>query len=338
MNKNDKKAHRGKRGLIDPRSIKEFKVYKNTTLLDFLFFKMPDLPKKTVKSLLSHHQVAVGGVPISQFDYPLYEEDVVTVSKNRIAKRESKGLKVLYEDEDIIAIDKPSGLLSVASEREKGKTAYRMVSDYLDPSGKSRHVFVVHRLDEDTSGVLIFAKNIETREALQNAWQDIVTKRGYYAIVEGEMEKEEATLKDYLYQDNFQLVRVSKVKGKGKLAITHYRLIKANNGLCLLDVDIYSGRKNQIRVQLGHIGHHVIGDDKYGEPVDPLKRLGLHAYELTFTNPLTKKDYDIVSPMPEEFKSLFFEKKKVTAKPKAVTRDTRAMTKIKKGQQRRKRR
>lgn len=338
MNKNDKKAHRGTRGLIDPRSIKEFKVYKSTTLLDFLFFKMPDLPKKTVKGLLSHHQVAVGGVPISQFDYPLYEEDVVTVSKNRIAKRESKGLKVLFEDEDIIAIDKPSGLLSVASEREKGKTAYRMVSDYLDPRGKSRHVFVVHRLDEDTSGVLVFAKNIETREALQNAWQDIVSKRGYYAIVEGIMEKEEGTLKDYLYQDNFQLVRVSKTPGKGKLAITNYRLVKSNNGLSLLDVNIDSGRKNQIRVQLGHIGHHVIGDDKYGEPVDPLKRLGLHAYELAFVNPLTKKEYDLVSPMPETFKSLFFEKKKPLSKPKTVARDTRAMTKIKKGQQRRKRR
>ena len=301
MNKNDKKAHRGTRGLIDPRSIKEFKVYKSTTLLDFLFFKMPDLPKKTVKGLLSHHQVAVGGVPISQFDYPLYEEDVVTVSKNRIAKRESKGLKVLFEDEDIIAIDKPSGLLSVAS-------------------------------------VLVFAKNIETREALQNAWQDIVSKRGYYAIVEGTMEKEEGTLKDYLYQDNFQLVRVSKTPGKGKLAITNYRLVKSNNGLSLLDVNIDSGRKNQIRVQLGHIGHHVIGDDKYGEPVDPLKRLGLHAYELAFVNPLTKKEYDLVSPMPETFKSLFFEKKKPLSKPKAVARDTRAMTKIKKGQQRRKRR
>lgn len=339
MNKNDKKQHRKQKGLVDPRMVTEWQVYKETTLMEFLIFKMGPSSRKTVKSLLAHHQVAVGGVMVSQFDFKLYPEDVVTVSKRRIVKKESKDPPVLYEDEDIIAINKPSGLLSVATEREKGRTAYRLVSDYLTAKNHKARAFVVHRLDEDTSGVLIFAKNIETREALQNHWQEIVSKRYYYAIVEGHMEKKEATLKDYLAQDNFQLIYVTKNKSKGKLAITSYKTIEEKGDYSLLDVALDSGRKNQIRVQLGNIGHFIIGDDKYGEPSDPLKRLGLHAYELAFTNPLNGKSYDIKSDMPLEFRKMFFAKtvaksemaiEKKTSK-KALTRDTRSATKIKKG-------
>ena len=342
MNKNDKKATRPSRGLVDPKSITEWKVYKETTLMDFLLFKLGGKERKTVKSLLSHHQVAVGGVMVSQFDYKIYPEDVVTVSKRRISHREVKKPVILYEDKDLIAIDKPSGLLSVATEREKGRTAYRLVSDYVASKDKKARVFVVHRLDEDTSGVLVFAKNIETREALQNAWQEVVTKRYYYAIVEGQMEEKSATFRDYLDQDNFQLVYVTRNKAKGKLAITSYKTIAEKGPYSLLDVSISSGRKNQIRVQLGARGHYVIGDDKYGEPTDPLKRLGLHAYELAFTNPLTGKAYDIKSPLPKEFKTLFFttalakEVKRETKKKEIKeSRATRSQTKIDVGRKRR---
>lgn len=339
MNRNDSKAHRSKKGLVNPNQIQDFTVYHDTTLMVFLMEKMPNTPRKTIKSLLSHHQVAVGGAPVSQFDYPLTKEDVVTVSRVRIAKHERQNLPILYEDDDIIAIDKASGLLSVATEREKGKTAYRLVSDYVTSLHPKARIYVVHRLDEDTSGVLVFAKKLEVREALQASWQEIVTKRGYYAIVEGKMEKEEDTLKDYLAQDNFQLVYVTKNKDKGKLAITHYKLIKEKGPYSLLNVTIDSGRKNQIRVQLGNIGHYVIGDDKYGEPSNPLKRLGLHAYELAFTNPLNGKKYDIRSPMPKQFEALFFAPKakekeyeaNVKKKQEKVYRDSRAETEIKKG-------
>lgn len=307
MNRNDKKrtAPRTK-GLVDPGSIKEFQVYRETTLMEFLMFKMPDTPRKTIKSLLTHHQVAVGGVPVSQYNYPLVPEDVVIVSKNRIAKHERRDLPIIYEDEDIIVINKPSGLLSVATDREKGKTAYRLVSDYVASLNPKARIYVVHRLDEDTSGVLVFAKKYEVREALQNQWQDIVETRAYYAIVEGKMEQDEAVLRDYLTQNDLHLVYVTKNKAVGKLSITQYKVISYKEPFSLLDVHISSGRKNQIRVQLGSRGHHVIGDDKYGEPADPIKRLGLHAYQLTFTNPLTGKRYDFVTPMPEEFKRLFF--------------------------------
>ena len=307
MNRNDKKRTAPKnKGLVDPNSIKEFQVYRETTLMEFLMFKMPNTPRKTIKSLLTHHQVAVGGVPVSQYNYPLVPEDVVIVSKNRIAKHERKDLPIIYEDEDIIVINKPSGLLSVATDREKGKTAYRLVSDYVASFNPKARVYVVHRLDEDTSGVLVFAKKFEVREALQNHWQEIVETRAYYAIVEGEMEQDEAVLRDYLTQNDLHLVYVTKNKTVGKLSITQYKVISYKEPFSLLDVHISSGRKNQIRVQLGSRGHHVVGDDKYGEPADPLNRLGLHAYQLTFTNPLNGKKYDFVTPMPESFKRLFF--------------------------------
>lgn len=306
MNKNDKKAHRSPKGLIDPSKVKTFEVHHETDLLSFLTEKMPNLSNKTLRHIIANHQVAVGGVPVSLFAYRLYPEDEVLVSYNQIKKRQLRPLDIIYEDDDLIAINKPSGLLSVATDREKGKTAYRFVSDYLVAKNRNARAFVVHRLDEDTSGVLVFAKNYETREALQNHWQEIVEKRGYYAIVEGEDIPDRGRLENYLTQNDLHLVFITKNKAVGKLAITNYMKMAAKNGLALLDINIESGRKNQIRVQLGNIGHYVIGDDKYGEPSNPLGRLGLHAYELIFTNPLSKKRYDFKTEMPKEFKTLFW--------------------------------
>ena len=237
MNKNDKKRNRSQKGLINPNMVQEIPVYHEAELLEFLLEKMPKRSRKDIKRILSNHQVSVGGAPVSQFDFKLYPEDVVVVSRNRIAKRTRTDLPIIYEDKDLIVIDKPSGLLSVATEREKGRTAYRLVSDYVTQKDPKARIFVVHRLDEDTSGVLVFAKNYETREALQNAWQHIVTKRGYYAIVEGEDIPEEQTLKNYLWLDEttFQ-VRVTKSKKNSKLAITHYKKMAARGGYALLDV------------------------------------------------------------------------------------------------------
>lgn len=310
MNKNDHKAHRNKKGLVNPKRIKTFLVYKECELLPFLEFKMPGLNRSQIRHIIANQQVSVGGAPVTLFTYKLYPEDEVVVSYDRIARHKRDNLPILYEDDDIVCINKPSGLLSVATEKEKGKTAYRLVSDYITNKDHNARIFVVHRLDEDTSGVLIFAKKYEVREALQNNWQNIVHKRGYYAVVEGEDIPTSMHLENYLAQDNFQLMYVTKNKNKGKLAITDFKKIAAKGGYSLLDVNISSGRKNQIRVQLGNIGHYVIGDDKYGEPSNPLKRLGLHAYELSFTNPLNNKEYDIKTPIPEEFKRLFWKSDK----------------------------
>lgn len=334
MNKNERKP-KIQKGLVDPKSITEYTVYVETGLLDFLLFKLKNTPRKTVKTMLSKHCVAVNGVPVSQFDYPLVKEDVVTISKNRIAKHNRKDLPIIFEDEDIIAINKPSGLLSVATDKEKGRTAYRLISDYVSAKSPKNRIYVVHRLDEDTSGVLVFAKSNEVRTTLQNHWQEIVKDRGYYAIVEGKMEEKEGCLRDYLDQNDLHLVYVTKNKAKGKLSITNYKEMAVKGPYSLLDVHIDSGRKNQIRVQLGHRGHYVIGDDKYGEPSNPIGRLGLHAYSLRFTNPKTGKDYHFEVPMPEPFKKLMFGKGDPEKKeqPKAE-RATRSQTKIAKGKRR----
>ena len=310
MNKNDKSQPVARRREVDPKNIKEFLVKESCELLPFLLEKLPSLSRNNVKRLLANHQIAVDGAPISQFNFMLAEEDTVIVSKNRISAKKRENLPIIYEDEEFIVIDKPSGLLSVASDKIKGRTAYRMLMDYVQQKDKHNRIYVVHRLDEDTSGVMMVAKNSIIRDLMQKNWSSIVTSRGYYAVVEGVMEKKEDTLHHFLAENNLNLMYVTPNKKAGKECITRYEVVSQNKDYSLLDVHISSGRKNQIRVQLGHIGHYVVGDDKYGEPTDPLRRLGLHAYELTFIHPIRKKEYKFISMMPNEFKNMFFVKKK----------------------------
>lgn len=304
MNKNDKKQnlHKGK---VNPNSIKTFKVHEECELLQFLFTKFPKLSRNGVKSILSGHYVAVNGAPVSQYNLKLSKDDEVIVSKQRISKKNRQDLPIIFENDELIVINKPSGLLTIPSDNEKGRTAYRMVNDYVQQKDKHNRIFVVHRLDEDTSGVLMFAKNPKIKDILQKQWNDIVLARGYYAIVEGKMEKREAKLINYLKENSLNLMYVANDKKEGKKCITQYKVLKENKNYSLLDVNIETGRKNQIRVQLGHIGHHVIGDDKYGEPSDPLKRLGLHAYCLKFIHPITKKIVEFKTDIPSEFNKLF---------------------------------
>ena len=304
MNKNDKKSqvHRGK---VNPNSIKEFKVHEECELLEFLFAKFPSLSRNAVKSILSGHYVAVNGAPVSQYNLKLSKDDVVIVSKQRISKKNRQDLPIIFENDEFVVINKPSGLLTIPSDNEKGRTAYRMVNDYVQQKDKHNRIFVVHRLDEDTSGVLMFAKNPKIKDILQKNWSEIVLERGYYAVVEGKMQKEEETLVNFLKENSLNLMYVTNDKANGKKCITKYKVIKCNKDYSLLDINIDTGRKNQIRVQLGHIGHHVVGDDKYGEPKDPLKRLGLHAYKLKFVHPVTKKIFEFKTEMPNEFNSLF---------------------------------
>ena len=304
MNKNDKKReiHHGK---VNPSSIKEFKVHEECELLEFLFAKFPKLSRNAVKSILSGHYVAVNGAPVSQYNLMLSKDDVVIVSKERISKKNRRDLPIIFENEEFIVINKPSGLLTIPSDNEKGRTAYRMVNDYVQQKDKHSRVYVVHRLDEDTSGVLMFAKNPRIKDIMQKNWGEIVLERGYYAIVEGNMQKKQDTLINYLKENALNLMYVSNDKVNGKKCITKYKVLKENKMYSFLDVNIDTGRKNQIRVQLGHIGHYVIGDDKYGEPSNPLKRLGLHAYKLKFVHPVTKKIFEFKTDKPKEFENLF---------------------------------
>lgn len=309
MNKNEiKKPYQRK---PRPGQITEYKVYHDCELLDFLIEKMPKLSRNNVKSLLTNHQVAVDGAPISQYNFKLTKEDTVIVSRNRIAKKEVRkdDMQIIFEDDEFIAINKPTGLLSIASDKERCRTAYRMLTDYVQSKDRHNRIYVVHRLDEDTSGVLVVAKNERIRDALQKDWSNIVKSRAYYAIVEGHLREKSGVLRDYLKENKNNMMYITDDKKHGKLCITEYKVMAEIPDYSLLNIHLQTGRKNQIRVQLGHIGHFVIGDDKYGEPSNPLNRLGLHAYELVFVHPINKKTYEFRAKMPAAFQSLFPSKK-----------------------------
>lgn len=298
MNKNKKRFQSFSKEYKDS---KEYKVHKETELLTFLLETLKGQSRNSIKGLLTHRLVAVNGAPISQFDFKLYKDDIVIITKTPIKKKKQMTIPIIYEDDEIIVIDKPSGLLTIPSDKEKGKTAYRILTDYVQTKDKRNRVFVVHRIDEDTSGVLLFAKNDELREVLQNNWNDLVTDRGYYAVVDGVMKEKEGTIKSYLKSNSLNLMYSTKDKKNGQLAVTHYKVLKENEKYSLLDVHIESGRKNQIRVHLGDLGHFVIGDDKYGKPTNPIGRLGLHASLLIIKHPVKGKVLSFESPIPHSF-------------------------------------
>ena len=308
MNKNEKKKDTPR--TKDYKNLRQYPVKKECELLSFLLETFSSQSRNSVKSLLGSHRVSVDGAPVTQFNFKLYPGDTVIISTAPIKKKTRSHLPIIYEDDEIIVINKPSGLLSIASDKEKGSTAYRMLSDYVQQKDKHNRVFVVHRLDEDTSGVLMVAKNQKLQEALQDKWNDLVKSRGYIAIVDGILEQKSGTIKSYLKKNSQNMMYSSKKPGDGQLSITHYKVIAENGNYSLLDVHIDSGRKNQIRVHMGDIGHNIIGDDKYGNPTNPIKRLGLHAYELELVHPLTGKTMKFTAPTPKEFFTLFPNMKK----------------------------
>ena len=250
--------------------------------------------------------MSIDGAPVTQFNFKLYPGDTVIISNSPIRRKTRSNLPIVYEDNDLIVINKPTKLLSVPSDNEKGSTAFRMVNDYLQQKDKHNRAFIVHRLDEDTSGVLMFAKNAKMANALTDGdnWNNLTKKRGYYAIVEGQLEKKEGTITSWLKKNAQNMMYSSKKKGDGQFAVTKYKVISETKDYTLVDVNIETGRKNQIRVHFGDLGHHVIGDDKYGEPSNPLKRLGLHAYELDIIHPFNGKLMKFKAPMPKEFSTL----------------------------------
>lgn len=307
MNKNKnkfKKETPNKTRNKDYKNIRQIEVSKDSELLEFLLELLKDQSRNSVKSLLSSHRISVNGAPTSQFNFKLVKGDTVIITKEPIKRKIRSNLPIIYENSEIIVINKPSGLLSVPSDKEKGSTAYRMVQDYVQQKDKHNRIYITHRLDEDTSGVLMFSKNPKICELFQDKWNDIVKKRGYYAVVEGVMEEDKKRIITRLVKNAQNLMYSTKKKNEGQLAITNYEVMKTNGDYSLLDVNIETGRKNQIRVHLGELGHHVIGDDKYGEPSNPIKRLGLHAYELSFIHPISGKLMSFTAPMPKEFEEL----------------------------------
>lgn len=208
-------------------------------------------------------------------------------------------LDIVFEDKNILVVNKPSHLLTISTDNEKERTLFHKV--YLYCNKKNQHVFIVHRLDKDTSGLIVFAKNEKVKNILQKNWDSV--KRGYIAIVDGIVENKEKTLKNYLAETKTLMTYVTDSKN-GKLALTHYRKVRTNKLYTLLDIEILTGRKNQIRVQLNEIGHPILGDRKYGNGKDPIRRLCLHAYKLEFNHPITNELLKFETDVPNTFINL----------------------------------
>lgn len=210
-------------------------------------------------------------------------------------------LDIIYEDKDLIVINKPTHLLTISTDNEKERTLFHKVYLYLKKKNKNNKVFVVHRLDKDTSGLIVFAKSELVKKKLQNNWDASI--RNYVCVVNGQVEKEKDTLRSYLKETKTLLVYSTKDK-KGDLAITNYQKVLGNKEYTLLSINIKTGRKNQIRVQLNDIGHSIVGDKKYGIRKDPLRRLCLHANYLEFMHPITNKKMVFDIDIPNSFINL----------------------------------
>ena len=278
--------------------MEKYIVKENEILIEFLKKSFSNLSKNNIKSLLHNEKVFVNGNMTTKYNYELNVGDIV-----EIREKVAKNIDIIYEDKDIIVINKPSGLLTVATEKEKNKTAYHLVMEYLKKKNKNNRIFIIHRLDKDTSGIIMFAKNERAKHLYQDNWNDIVKKRCYYAVIDGKMENKEGTIKSYLKENGNMVYSVK--ERSGKLAITEYKVLKERKNISLLDINLKTGRKNQIRVHMKENKTPILGDLKYGEKSKLINRLALHAYKLELINPVTKKLLTFEINMPNEFKMLF---------------------------------
>jgi 23S rRNA pseudouridine1911/1915/1917 synthase len=281
-------------------------VTESSELLKFLFANLPDRSRSSVKSLLAHRMVVVDGEMTTQFNHPLAAGQIVEIRRaGEVAESAGRGVKIIFEDAHLIVIEKRAGLLSIATDLEKEKTAYSLLSDHVKKANPRNRIFVVHRLDRETSGLMMFAKNQSVQRTLQEAWQESVLERIYVAVVEGRVGTPEGTITSWLTENKALIMRSSATPNEGQKATTHYRALKTSAHYSLLELELETGRKNQIRVHLQDLGHSIVGDVKYGAKQNPLNRLGLHAGVLAFRHPVTGKELRFESPAPKEFLKLF---------------------------------
>lgn len=304
MKKHGKFLPRGEKGYRPPPP-REFTATEPDALLPFLLKHIPDKSRNTVKNLLTAGCVAVGGKTVTKHDHPVKPGDVIRVGTQE--PPELKKIHILYEDDVLLAVSKPAGLLSVATDEERYNTAYRIMTDYVRRFDPAARLFVVHRLDRDTSGVLLFAKTEDMKRALQNGWDRLVLKREYIAVVEGCPREKSGVIRSYLNESKTHRVYSGRAE-TGKLAVTRYAVERTSGGYSLLRVNIETGRKNQIRAHLAELGCPVAGDKKYGARTNPIGRLALHASALELKNPFTQRAMALNSPVPPEFERLFKQK------------------------------
>lgn len=304
----------------------QFTVKAPGPLMEFLMQALHGKSRTGVKALLAKKVVTVDGETITRFDHALTAGQVVGIGKKPQGKPTAlRGLKILFEDEAVIVIEKEAGLLSVATDMGKARTAHGLVSAYVKIRNPKTKVLVVHRLDRDTSGIMMFVKDKELQRHLRQNWQKSIETRRYVVLVIGVVEKDSGTIESYMHGTDTLRSYSSKKKEGGQKAVTHFKVLQRGKKYTLLEVELETGRKNQIRVHMQDICHPVVGDEKYGSirpkgllttgvstalakretaagaDSNPIGRLGLHAAELAFEHPTTGKMMVFKSDVPKEF-------------------------------------
>ena len=290
----------------NPR-LKEYKRYtvdREMPLLEYLLATLP-MSRNKIKDTLQGRGIKVEGKTVTQYDYPLMPGMRVEVSNSkRNDTFKSKYVNLVYEDQYLVVIEKKPGILSMAA-GHSSLNVKSVLDDYFHKSRQKCRAHVVHRLDRDTSGLMVYAKDMETEQVLEHAWHDIVYDRRYVAVCSGEMEQDEGTVRNWLKDNKAYVTYSSPVDNGGKLAVSHYHVLRRTTDYSLVEFRLETGRKNQIRVHACDLGHPVCGDPKYGDGTDPIHRLCLHAWLLCFTHPVTHEPMEFETPIPVAFRKLF---------------------------------
>lgn len=290
---------------INQGDYRYYMVNEQALLLEWLLEHIGQTRSK-VKATLQGQGVKVNGKTITQFDYPLQPGMKVAVSNTKKNQKgfKSRYVKIVYEDRWLIVVEKAVGILSMAA-GHSSLNVKSVLDDYFKMSRQHCTAHVVHRLDRDTSGLMVYAKDVETEQILEHNWHDIVYDRRYVAVVSGEMVDDEGTIANWLKDNKAYVTYSSSVDNGGKYAVTHFHVLDRTTEHSLVEFKLETGRKNQIRVHSADMGHPVCGDTKYGNGDDPLHRLCLHAWLLCFTHPVTGQPMEFETPIPVMFRKLF---------------------------------
>ncbi|MBK5722342.1 RluA family pseudouridine synthase [Dysgonomonas sp. Marseille-P4677] len=286
--------------------LQDLKITQSCELLDFLIEKEVRKSRNAIKSLLAHKQIKVNDKIVTQYNHELNPGDRVSVMKFDQSRKEKKlkGMKIVFEDNDIIVVDKEAGFLSVSTDKEKLRTVYGVLNEYVKKKNKNARVFVLHRLDREASGLLIFAKSAELQDMFQKNWNNIIKEYTYTAVVEGEPESKSGTIVSWLTENKNFVMMSSPSENGGLKSITHYNVVKSVGRYSLVDFDLETKRKNQLRVQMQSIGHPVVGDKKYGASGNPIKRVALHVRTLIMKHPGTGQMLELKSTLPKVMQQL----------------------------------
>lgn len=286
---------------------RDFTVKEPAKLLDFLIHGAPGATRTAAKQWLSRRMVYVDKVITTQFDTALRPGQLVQIAtRGNIHAFRSAYAKIVYEDAFLLVVEKAEGILTNAVPGSRENSLKRVLDEYVKRRNRYQSVHTVHRLDRATSGLLLFAKNRDVQQQFTEAWHSYVTDRRYVAVVHGRMERQSGTVQSYI-ADNRMFVSYSSPTDEngGRLAITHYRTLRATDLYSLVELTLETGRKNQIRVHMHDLGHPVVGDSKYGSESDPASRVCLHACRLEFVHPVTGERLHFDSPAPAAFTRLF---------------------------------